>query len=65
MIHNIKIGNRNISIENILYLHYDNMKYRISISYIINTYNFIEKKKDYKTLQGLFNYIRKNIYVRN
>jgi len=65
IIHNLKIGNRKISIENILYLHYYNMKYRVSLSYKINFYDYVYRKKDFKTLQGTFKYIRKNLYVRN
>ena len=59
IIHKLKINNKNISIENIKDLHYNNMIYRvkIGITTYFNMYYCIIK--DYKTLSGVFNYLHK------
>lgn len=64
-IHKLKINNKNISIENIQDLHYNNMVYRVNIhirTYLKDYYYII---KDYKTLSGLFKYLRKYFDVKN
>jgi hypothetical protein len=61
MLHKIKINVYNLKIENIKDLKYNNMVYRCNIGYInfFNHYQVIIR--DFKTLKGLFNYIRKNL----